>query len=267
MLAVEVASLIRQKQASGEKAVLGLATGSTPVPFYQELIRLHREEGLSFQNVLTFNLDEYYGLEKQHRESYYRFMQEQLFQHLDIPNSQIHIPPGTVPRDQVYPACHDYEKQIDQAGGIDFDLRHRRTGHIGFNEPGSSQDSPTRLITLDKITREDAARDFLGIENVPRFAITMGVGTILKAKQIVLMAWGNNKADIVAQAVEEPMTESISASFLQSHPEARFFLGPTSSHRSPHAFDAPGWLEQSNGQAHFRGGPSLGCLTNARNPC
>ncbi len=225
VLAVEVASLIRRKSAESKQAVLGLATGSTPVPFYRELIRLHQEEGLSFRNVITFNLDEYFGLDPQYQESYSRFMRDQLFDHVDLPESQIHIPPGTVSREQVYAACRDYEAAIDAAGRIDLQiLGIGRTGHIGFNEPGSSADSLTRMITLDKITREDAARDFLGIENVPRFALTMGVGTILRARRIVLMAWGANKAEIVAKAVEGPMTDAISASFLQGHGNAQFFL-------------------------------------------
>lgn len=225
VLAAEVASLIRGRQAEGNQAVLGLATGSTPVPFYRELIRLHQEEGLSFANVITFNLDEYFGLEPQHHESYSRFMRDQLFDHVDLPDSQIHIPPGTVPRDKVYAACQDYEAQIDAAGGIDLQiLGIGRSGHIGFNEPGSSQDSLTRMITLDKITREDAARDFLGIENVPRFALTMGVGTIMRARRIALMAWGENKADIVARAVEGPVTDVISASFLQHHGNVQALL-------------------------------------------
>ena len=225
VLAAEVGSLIRERQAAGKNAVLGLATGSTPVPFYRELIRLHREEGLSFANVITFNLDEYYGLDQHHRESYFRFMQEQLFEHINIPKKNIHVPPGTVARDEVFQACQEYERKIDAYGGIDLQiLGIGRTGHIGFNEPGSTQDSPTRMITLDKITREDAARDFLGIKNVPRFAITMGVGTILRARRIVLMAWGENKADIVRKAVEGPMTDAISASFLQDHSNAQFLL-------------------------------------------
>lgn len=225
VLAVEVASLIRKKQAESKHAVLGLATGSTPVPFYRELIRLHREEGLSFQNVLTFNLDEYFGLEPTHRESYFRFMREQLFDHVDLPSSQIHIPPGTVSRDRVFEACQEYEAEIERAGGIDLQiLGIGRTGHIGFNEPGSSMESRTRMITLDGITREDAARDFQGIENVPRFALTMGVGTIMNARRIVLMAWGENKADIVRQAVEGEVTDAISASFLQKHANAQFLL-------------------------------------------
>lgn len=224
-LAREVREIIESCRAAGRPAVLGLATGSTPVPFYRELIRLHREEGLSFRDVITFNLDEYYGLTRDHRESYFRFMQEQLFAHIDLPAENIHLPDGTVPLDEVFDHCADYERRIAQAGGVDLQiLGIGRTGHIGFNEPGSSRDSLTRLIPLDRVTRQDAAADFLGEENVPRFAITMGVGTILRAKRIVLMAWGENKAEIVAKAVEGPETEAVSASFLQSHPQARFFL-------------------------------------------
>lgn len=225
VLAAEVRDLIRERNAAGRPAVLGLATGSTPVPFYRELIRLHREEGLSFKNVITFNLDEYYGLGRDHRESYYRFMREQLFAHIDIPEENVHLPDGTVPLDRVFEHCAAYEKAIEDAGGIDLQiLGIGRTGHIGFNEPGSPKDSITRLIPLDRVTRQDAAADFLGEENVPRFAITMGVGTILRARKLALMAWGENKAEIVARAVEGPETEAVSASFLQSHPDARFFL-------------------------------------------
>ena len=224
-LAREVKQLIEERNAAGRHAVLGLATGSTPVPFYRELIRLHREEGLSFAKVITFNLDEYYGLTREHRESYFRFMREQLFDHIDLPKDQINLPDGTVPLDSVFDHCADYERRIEEAGGIDLQiLGIGRTGHIGFNEPGSSRESPTRLVPLDRVTRQDAAADFLGEENVPRFAITMGVGTILRARRLALMAWGENKAEIVARAVEGPETEAVSASFLQSHPDARFLL-------------------------------------------
>ncbi len=224
-LAAEVRDLIVQRQQEGRGVVLGLATGSTPVPFYRELIRLHREEGLSFQNVTTFNLDEYQGLGADHRESYRRFMQEQLFAHIDVPAERINVPNGTLPLDKVFEHCQEYENAIEAAGGIDLQiLGIGRTGHIGFNEPGSTRDSRTRLIALDRITRLDAAADFLGEENVPRFAITMGVGTILRARKVVLMAWGENKADIVREAVEGPETEAVSASFLQSHADARFVI-------------------------------------------
>lgn len=224
-LAAEVRELIESRQKEGKFAVLGLATGSTPVPFYRELIRLHREEGLSFKNVISFNLDEYHGLTREHPESYYRFMCDQLFDHVDILKENVHLPSGTVPNDQIFEHCHAYEDAIAAAGGIDFQiLGIGRTGHIGFNEPGSSRDSITRRITLDKITRQDAAADFRGEENVPHFAITMGVGTILRAKKIVLMAWGEGKAEIVAKAVEEEVTDVISASFLQTVDGARFFI-------------------------------------------
>lgn len=224
-LAREIRSLIEQRQAAGGTAVLGLATGSTPVPLYRELARMHREEGLSFANVVTFNLDEYYGLTRDHPESYHRFMCDQLFDHIDIRPENIHIPDGTVPPEGILQHCQDYEGRIDAAGGIDLQiLGIGRTGHIGFNEPGSTRESLTRRITLDRVTRQDAAADFLGVENVPRFAITMGVGSILKARRIVLMAWGENKAGVVAQAVEGPVSEAVSASFLQEHGNAAFLI-------------------------------------------
>lgn len=224
-LALEVKQLIEDRNRAGKPAVLGLATGSTPVPFYRELIRLHKEEGLSFANVVTFNLDEYFGLGHDHPESYWHFMHSQLFNFIDIPAENINVPDGTVGLEDVFASCEAYEKKIEAAGGIDLQiLGIGRTGHIGFNEPGSSRDSRTRLIALDHITRRDAASDFQGEANVPRFAITMGVGTILRARKLVLMAWGENKAGIVQQAVEGPETEIISASFLQSHPDSRFLL-------------------------------------------
>ncbi len=224
-LAAGIRQLIERRQAEGRQAVLGLATGSTPVPLYRELVRLHREEGLSFANVVTFNLDEYYGLERHHPESYHRFMCDQLFDHIDIDPDHIHVPDGTVPPDEILQYCQDYERLIDEAGGIDLQiLGIGRTGHIGFNEPGSTRESLTRRITLDRVTRQDAATDFLGVENVPRFAITMGVGTILRARKIVLMAWGENKAGVVAEAVEGPVTEAVSASFLQGHGDATFLV-------------------------------------------
>ncbi len=240
-LAKEVRGIIEAKNKAGKPAVLGMATGSTPVPFYRELIRLHKQEGLSFRNVVTFNLDEYYGLKGDHPESYACFMADQLFNHIDIPKENIHIPKGTVASDQVFAHCREYEEAIDAVGGIDLQiLGIGRTGHIGFNEPGSSRESLTRRITLDRITRQDAASDFRGEENVPHFAITMGVGTILRAKKLVLMAWGENKAGIVAKAVEGHVTEAISASFLQEHPDARFFID-TGASRELTRFKLP-WL-------------------------
>lgn len=224
-LAAEVAALVRERSAAGQDTVLGLATGSTPVPFYRELIRLHREEGLSFRRVVTFNLDEYYGLPRDHPESYFRFMRDQLFDHVDLDPGNIHIPDGSVPMEAVYDHCLDYERRIADAGGIDLQiLGIGRTGHIGFNEPGSAADTRTRMITLDRVTRQDAAADFLGVANVPRSAITMGVGSILEAKRLVLMAWGANKASIVREAVEGKVTDQVSASFLQTHPNATFLI-------------------------------------------
>jgi glucosamine-6-phosphate deaminase len=222
-LAAEVCALIREINDSGRPAVLGLATGSTPIPFYQELIRLHREEGMSFARVITFNLDEYRGLDRAHPESYWSFMHRQLFDHIDVPAENIHLPLGIV--DEVPAHCAAYEQAILAAGGIDFQLLGiGRTGHIGFNEPGSPRDSRTREIHLDPITRQDAAPAFGGIEQVPSTAITMGCGTILAARRIALLAFGPNKAAIVKEAIEGPVTDRVSASFLQDHPDAAFYL-------------------------------------------
>lgn len=218
-----IETLIRERAADGRSAVLGLATGSTPVRLYKELIRRHDSAGLSFQNVITYNLDEYYGLSGDHPESYRRFMQEQLFDHVDIPSGNTHVPDGQADRDAVLASCQAYEQSIVDAGGIDIQiLGIGRTGHIGFNEPGSGPGSRTRLVTLDGLTRSDAARDFLGEENVPRHAITMGVGTILEARKIFLLAWGDSKAGVVAASVEGETTGAIPASFLQSHADCTF---------------------------------------------
>jgi glucosamine-6-phosphate deaminase len=225
VVAREIADLVRRRAAEGRKCVLGLATGSTPVGVYDELARLHREEGLSFANVVTFNLDEYYPMDPAALQSYHRFMRENLFDRIDCPAANIHIPDGTLPPEKVNAFCEDYERQIRDAGGIDLQLLGiGRTGHVGFNEPGSGRDSRTRLITLDRVTRLDAASDFFGAEYVPRRAITMGVGTILAAKRIVMIAFGEGKAGIVAKAVEGPVTAVVAASFLQDHPNATVFL-------------------------------------------
>lgn len=224
-LACEIRDLIRKNNTAGKKTVLGLATGSTPVRLYRQLIRLHREEGLSFKNVLTFNLDEYHGLPREHPESYWRFMHEQLFNHIDIPKDNVNVPDGTVARDDVFAWCRAYEDKIRQSGGLDLQvLGIGRTGHIGFNEPGSTRDSRTRLVTLDSLTRSDAARDFLGEANVPRHAITMGVGTILEARSVVLLAWGRGKARVLADAVQKEPSESLPASLLQGHPAVCFHV-------------------------------------------
>ncbi len=224
-VAVEMAELIRAKQLQGANAVLGLATGSTPKKIYGELIRMHREEGLSFKNVICFNLDEYYPLSVESLQSYRHFMQENLFSHIDIEPSNCHIPDAEVSLENIKQHCLQYETLIQNAGGIDFQLLGiGRNGHIGFNEPGTHISSVTRLITLDRITRSDAAVEFSGIANVPRKAITMGVNTILNSKRIVLLAWGEKKADIIKQAVEGPVSEFVSASYLQAHQNISFVL-------------------------------------------
>ncbi len=224
-VAQEIAELIRAKAACRENVVLGLATGSTPTGIYDELIRLHKEEGLSFRNVVTFNLDEYYPMQPDALQSYQRFMREHLFDHVDIDAGNIHIPDGTVSREKVNEFCHRYERMIKEAGGLDYQiLGIGRTGHVGFNEPGSPRDSRTRLITLDRITRLDAASDFFGEPNVPRKAITMGVETILSARRVVLLAWGEHKAAVIHRAVEGEITPQVAASYLQQHPSARIVL-------------------------------------------
>lgn len=226
-VARELADLIRERARAGRRAVLGLATGSTPVGVYEELVRLHRAEGLSFRNVVTFNLDEYWPMAPDDLQSYRRFMREHLFDLVDIDPANAHVPDGTVARDAVAEACADYERRLRDAGGIDVQLLGvGRTGHVGFNEPGSPRDSRTRLVTLDKVTRMDAASDFFGEWNVPRRAITMGVGTILEARRIVLMAFGEHKAPIIRRTVEGEVTPAVAASFLQQHADALVVLDP-----------------------------------------
>jgi glucosamine-6-phosphate deaminase len=229
-VAHEIAALIKSKAKAGKMCVLGLATGSTPTGVYAELVRLHREEGLSFKNVATFNLDEYFPIPSDALQSYVRFMNEYLFDHIDILPENVHIPDGTLPREDVVKFCQDYEKNIKKLGGIDLQLLGiGRTGHIGFNEPGSGFTSRTRLITLDHITITDAASDFFGEEFVPRKAITMGVGSILEAKRIVLMAWGEGKAPIVKQAIEGDITDSVPATYLQKHNNTAVILDQAAS--------------------------------------
>jgi glucosamine-6-phosphate deaminase len=224
-VALMIESLIRQNNSANRPTVLGLATGSTPVGLYRELIRLHKEAGLDFARVVTFNLDEYYPMQPDDDHSYHRWMHETFFQHINIPASHIHIPDGTVAQQDIEEYCARYEQLIRRAGGIDLQiLGIGRSGHIGFNEPGSMRTSRTRAATLDPVTRRDAAGDFFGEENVPHQAITMGVGTILEARKIVIMAFGEHKAPIVRKAVEEDTTEAVTASFLQKHPDTTFIL-------------------------------------------
>jgi glucosamine-6-phosphate deaminase len=224
-VAREIDKLIRSRNAAGKPTVLGLATGSTPVGLYRELIRMHKEEGLDFSRVITFNLDEYFPIPKEDPHSYFRWMHETFFNHINIKWENIHIPDGTLDPDEVEAFCADYEAKIKTAGGIDIQiLGIGRTGHIGFNEPGSPKNSRTRMVTLDSITRRDAAAGFFGEENVPAQAVTMGVASILDARRIFLMAFGEHKATIVYKAVELPPTEAITASFLQDHANSTYVL-------------------------------------------
>lgn len=220
-----IADLIESRNKESKTTVLGLATGSTPTQVYDKLVRKHKEEGLSFKHVITFNLDEYYPMAPEAHQSYVHFMHEYLFNHIDIDPKNIHIPDGTLKKDAITEFCSNYEAKIAAAGGLDIQiLGIGRTGHIGFNEPGSTIDSQTRLITLDRVTMLDAASGFFGIENVPRRAITMGVGTILKAKKIYMMAWGEGKAKIIKETVEGPVNTSIPATFLQHHSNTEVIL-------------------------------------------
>lgn len=246
-VAREIANLIRSREKEKKPCVLGLATGSTPTRVYAELVRIHKEEGLSFKNVHSFNLDEYYPIKPDAVQSYVRFMGEHLFNHIDIPRANIHIPDGTLPKEKVADFCRIYEKQIDDLGGIDIQiLGIGRTGHIGFNEPGSSERSLTRLVTLDQVTRIDAASDFFGEENVPRKAITMGVGSILKARKVFMMAWGEGKAGVIKKAVEGPVTDQIPSSFLQKHNDCLVVLDEAASSelvrmKTPWLLDSLDW--------------------------
>ena len=224
-VADRIVAIMQANAIAGRRTVLGLATGSTPIGVYRELIRRHRDEGLSFANVETYNLDEYWPMAPDSIHSYHRFMWENFFSHIDIPAAQVHLPPGTVDRQGAGPACDAYEAAIVAAGGIDFQLLGiGKTGHIGFNEPGSGRDSRTRLVTLDAITRKDASADFFGAENVPREAITMGVATILEAKEIAILATGEHKSGIVRRAVEGAIDLEVAATFLQDHPRTTFYL-------------------------------------------
>ncbi|MES2429025.1 MAG: glucosamine-6-phosphate deaminase [Bacteroidota bacterium] len=224
-VALRIADVIRAKQQNNENAILGLATGATPVGVYAELIRMHKEEGLSFQNVITFNLDEYYPMKPDAAQSYVTFMKENLFDYIDIKKDNIHIPDGTLNKEDVAAWCLQYEKQIEALGGLDLQiLGIGRTGHIGFNEPGSAPNSGTRLVTLDDLTRGDAARDFGGKQNVPTKAITMGIGTIFKAREIILMAWNKKKATIIKKAVEGEISGEVPATYLQLSEHVEFVL-------------------------------------------
>ncbi len=224
-VANEIAGLIREKQAQKQLCILGLATGSSPKSLYAELVRLHKEEGLSFKNVVSFNLDEYYPMEPDSINSYVRFMKELLFNHIDILPENVHIPDGTLSKEAIGDYCSNYETKIEALGGLDLQiLGIGGNGHIGFNESGSLQNSKTRLVALDHITRVAAGKDFSGLNNTPRTAITLGVKKIMEAKRVILLAWGEGKSNIIKSSVEGPVTNLVPASFLQEHNNTTFVL-------------------------------------------
>ena len=230
LIAKEIKKLIEKNNKKNKTTVLGLATGSSPLGVYKSLIDFHKNEKLSFKNVVTFNLDEYYGLEKDHKQSYHHFMDENLFNHIDIKRTNINIPDGFVDKKNIDKYCKEFEKKIESLGGIDIQiLGIGVNGHIGFNEPGSNLNSITRLVKLDYQTRNDARLDFNGIKNVPTSAITMGIKTILNSKRIILIAWGQGKSEAIRRAVELRKNIKIPASLLQSHNNTTFILDNLSS--------------------------------------
>jgi len=246
MVAAQIATLIKDKQAKKENCVLGMATGSTPILLYKELVRLHKEEGLSFKNVITINLDEYYPIHKTAYQSYWSFMHRHLFSQVDIHPENIHIPNGEWAQDQIKELCAGYELIIEKSGGIDLQiLGIGKNGHIGFNEPGSSFHSKTRVIHLDQETRIANTYEFHDLNKVPKLAITVGISSIMKAKKIVLLAWGS-KADIIAKAVEGNITEQVPASVLQNHDDCTFVIDEIAAndltrHKSPWLTGSTDW--------------------------
>ena len=223
-VAAQIAALIKEKQAKKLPCVLGMATGTTPILLYKELVRLHKEEGLSFKNVVTINLDEYYPIEKSAYQSYWSFMHRHLFDLVDIDPKNIHLPNGEWTKENLKESCTGYEQTIEKIGGIDLQiLGIGKNGHIGFNEPGSSFHSKTRVIHLDQQTRIANTYEFHDLNKVPKLAITVGISSIMKAKKIVLLAWGD-KASIVAKSIEGDVTEQIPASVLQNHDDCTFVL-------------------------------------------
>jgi glucosamine-6-phosphate deaminase len=251
-IAHRIAEIIRDRNSEGRNAVLGLATGSTPIGIYRELIRLHREEGLDFTRVVTFNLDEYYPMEPDSIHSYHRYMRENLFDHINIPAGQAHLPPGALPRGEVEEACAAYEQAIVDAGGIDFQiLGIGKTGHIGFNEPGSGVGSRTRLIALDTVTRRDAAADFFGEDNVPTEAVTMGVASILDAREIALVATGEHKAPSCAARWRGSRTPTWPPRTCRTTPTPPFTSTPPPP-PSSRASRRRGWWARWRGRASWR---------------
>ncbi len=249
-IAKEIADLIKSNDEKGKKTVLGLATGSTPKKVYEELVSMHLQENLSFKNVVCFNLDEYCFIDYGTGQTFKEYMSEYFFRHVDVKEENCFIPDCNIKPEEIKAHCENYERKIAEYGGIDFQLLGiGRNGHIGFNEPGSHINSVTRIIALDPITRNDAVFDFGSIQNVPRKAITMGVGTIMQARRIVLMALGERKAEIVKKSVEGPVTEFIPASYLQGHNNLTFILDEAASGeltriKTPWLTDQVDWNEK-----------------------
>ena len=243
-VAAQIAALIKEKQAKKLPCVLGMATGTTPILLYKELVRLHKEEGLSFKNVVTINLDEYYPIEKSAYQSYWSFMHRHLFDLVDIDPKNIHLPNGEWTKENLKESCIAYEQTIEKIGGIDLQiLGIGKNGHIGFNEPGSSFNSKTRVIHLDQQTRIANTYEFHDLNKVPKLAITVGISSIMKAKKIVLLAWGD-KASIVAKSIEGDVTEQIPASVLQNHDDCTFVIDELAS--SELTRNKAPWLTGSN---------------------
>ena len=248
-VAAQIAQLIKDKKAKGLPCILGMATGATPILLYKELVRLHKEEGLSFKNVITVNLDEYYPIPRDAYQSYWSFMHRHLFNHIDIDPTNIHIPSSEWDMEELKEKCVAYEQTIEKLGGIDLQiLGIGKNGHIGFNEPGSSFHSKTRVIHLDQLTRMANVYEWHDLNKVPQLAITVGISSIMKAKKIVLLAW-SNKADIVAKAVEGSITEQIPASVLQNHDDCTFVIDELAAteltrHKSPWLTGANDWTPQ-----------------------
>ena len=228
-----IADIIRRKP----RATLGLATGSTPLGTYKELIRLHKEEGLDFSRVVMFNLDEYVGLTHDHPQSYHFFMWENLFKHINVNSKNVHIPDGTAKDIPAF--CRWYEEQIVKTGGLDVQLLGiGSNGHIAFNEPGSSLGSRTRVKTLDEKTRQDNARFFRNLNEVPKYAITMGIGTIMDARQLILLATGAGKAEAIEKTVEGPITAMVPATIVQLHPKATIAIDKAASSKLTREYPA-----------------------------
>lgn len=243
-VAQRIADLIKSKQTAGKTCVLGLATGATPIKLYAELVRLHKEEDLSFHNVVTFNLDEYYPMRPDATKSYVYFMNHHLFHHIDIAPENCNVPDGTLSKKEIATYCNDYEKKIEQLGGIDLQiLGIGGNGHIGFNESGALQNSKTRLVALDNMTRVNASGDFGGMKNTPKTAITLGVQKIMQAKEVILLAWSAKKAGIVAKSVEGDLTAQVPASYLQEHSNATFVLDEAAAVNLTR-FESPWLVEQ-----------------------